>query len=131
MNVDAVIARRGAERERLLARARRFAACLDPALGVLAVVVYGSVARGDFNCWSDIDVLVVAEHLPVGPLQRLERLGDPPAGVQPVAWTPAEWATQLARRNPIALEARSAGVWLVGSPATLPDQPGAPHTRAG
>ena len=31
---------------------------------VTAVVVFGSTVRGDFNKWSDTDVLVVAEELP-------------------------------------------------------------------
>lgn len=119
MNVEAVLARRRAERTGLLDRASRFANGLDPALGVRAVVVFGSVARGDFNVWSDIDVLVVVEPLPDSPLQRLDLLGPTPGGVQPVAWTPREWHAQLARRNPIAVEASSEGVWLIGGPDDL------------
>jgi uncharacterized protein len=115
VNVEAMLARRRAERAALLDRAARFAEQLDPAVGARAVVVFGSVARGDFNLWSDIDVLVVADHLPDNPLQRLEILGPTPGGVQPVAWTPSEWRAQLARRNPIAVEASKQGVWLIGS----------------
>lgn len=100
----------------LIERAREFVAGLDPGLGVCAAAVFGSVARGDFNRWSDIDVLVVADHLPEAGLPRLDALGSRPARVQPVAWTPAEWRHQLARDNPIAREALAAGVWLVGSP---------------
>lgn len=37
-------------------------------------MVFGSVARGDFNLWSDIDVLVVADNLPERWLDRLGRL---------------------------------------------------------
>ena len=42
---------------------------LSERLPVQAVMLTGSVARGDFNVWSDIDVVVVAESLP-------ERLRD-------------------------------------------------------
>lgn len=126
MNPHAVLARRRAEREALIARAASFARNLDPLLGVHAVVVFGSVARGDFNRWSDIDVLVVAEHLPPGPRQRWEAFGAAPAGVQPVAWTAEEWHTELARRNPIAVEAVEAGVWLVGSRGRLSGERGGP-----
>lgn len=50
-------------------------------------MVFGSVARGHFNLWSDIDVLVVADNLPERWLDRLGRLaplgknaaGDPAA----------------------------------------------------
>lgn len=122
MTAREVIARRRVERAALLDVARRFAESLDPALGVCAVVVFGSVARGDFNVWSDIDVLVVADHLPVRALDRFEALGEPVARVQPVAWTPAEWRGQRRRSNPIAVEAADDGVWLVGSAAGLDEQ---------
>lgn len=35
-----------------------------------AVLPFGSVARGDFNLWSDVDVLVVSDALPAHPLAR-------------------------------------------------------------
>ncbi|HWB71961.1 MAG TPA: nucleotidyltransferase domain-containing protein [Egibacteraceae bacterium] len=121
MSPQQVIARRRAERAALIARAERFAQDLDPQLGARAVVVFGSVARGDFNVWSDVDVLVVAERLPERALDRLAALGKPPDAVEPVAWTPAEWRRQRRRSNPIAVEAVHDGVWLVGSPEALDD----------
>ncbi|MGH8899516.1 MAG: nucleotidyltransferase domain-containing protein [Egibacteraceae bacterium] len=124
MNPQQVIARRRAERAAHIATAERFVRQLDPALGVRAAVVFGSVARGDFNHWSDIDVLVIAERLPERPLDRFAVLPEPPDDVQPVVWTPPEWHQELARSNPIAVEAASDGVWLVGSPAAL--DPAAP-----
>lgn len=114
-----VVARRREERAELLDRAALVAQGLDPRLGVRAVVVFGSVARGDFNVYSDIDVLVVAEHLPGDYRQRLDALGwPPPPRVEPVAWSPQEYRRQRSRRNPIAIEAERYGVWLVGSPET-------------
>jgi predicted nucleotidyltransferase len=114
MSVRHVIARRRAERDALLDRARAFAGHLPDELGVVAVAVFGSVARGDFNTWSDIDVLVIAERLPGRPLDRLAALGDCPGLVAPVAWTPAEWQHQRTRRNPIAVEVVSVGVVVRG-----------------
>ena len=57
MEIDArrVIARRREERRVLLDRVTDWARHLAPALGVEAVVVFGSVARGDFYVWSDIE----------------------------------------------------------------------------
>jgi predicted nucleotidyltransferase len=115
MGVEAVIARRRRARDERLAQANAFVRALPDHLGVRAAAVFGSVARGDFNLWSDTDVLVLAEHLPSTALQRFDALGAWPAGVQPVAWTPAEWHAQLARGNPIAREAGSVGVWLLGA----------------
>lgn len=119
MGAEAVIARRRKEREGLLDRARGYAAGLPADLDVMAVVVVGSVARGDFNLWSDIDVVVITEHLPPGLLDRLAVLGRRPGGVQPIPWTVAEWRAQLTNGNPLAVEAINRGVWLQGRPADL------------
>jgi predicted nucleotidyltransferase len=96
---EAVIARRRREREALLAKAREWAEEVGPALGAQAIVVVGSVARGDFNKWSDIDVLVVVDELADPALRR-------PPGVEVIVWPAAE----LARRrdkgtDPLAREA--------------------------
>lgn len=118
-----VVARRRAERQELIDRVRRFAAALDPSLGVRAVVVFGSVARGDFNDSSDIDVLVVADNLETKALNRFAALGAPPPTVQPVPWTSAEWVREIRRDNPIAIEAAEEGVWVVGSRRAIEDAP--------
>lgn len=109
-----VIGRRRTEQEALVARARRFAVQLDDALGVRAVVVFGSVARGDFHNDSDVDVLVVADHLPDRALDRNAALGIPPPGVEFVAWTAVEWRLERDRGNPIAVEAAGRGVIVAG-----------------
>lgn len=110
-----VLARRRAERSALLERAERFAERLDPQLRLRAVVVFGSVARGDFHEGSDVDVLVVAESLPEATLERNAAVGLPPPGVEFVAWTPAEWREECDRGNPIAVEVCTGGVWLRGA----------------
>jgi predicted nucleotidyltransferase len=84
-------------------------------LDVQAVVVVGSVARGDFNKWSDIDVLVIAEAMPTGTRARLELLmADTPPGVQPIGWTPDELAQRRASNDPLAREAYDVGVVVKG-----------------
>lgn len=114
-----VVARRRAARRALLSEARAYAAALDPGLDVRAVVVFGSVARGDFNAGSDIDVLIVAEGLPEGPVACMAALGPLPGGVEPIAWSLRDWRVQCARRDPIAVEALVHGVWLSGTPDVL------------
>jgi len=107
---------RRSEREQLVDAARRWAARLDPELEVRAVVVFGSVARGDFNVWSDLDVLVIADHLPLRWSERLALFGaSRPPRLSPLGWTTAELQRQLARGNPIAVEARDHGVVVAGS----------------
>jgi hypothetical protein len=114
-----VIERRRTQQRALVDRARDFAGTLDAHLGVRAVVVFGSVARGDFHDYSDVDVLVVADHLPPDPRQRLAALGWPSSGpVEVLAWTPEELRSQRRRVNPIAVEADTMGIWLVGAPTS-------------
>lgn len=110
-----VLERRRHEQAALLSRADAFAAGLAPALDVRAVVVFGSVARGDFHDASDVDVLVIASGLPASPLARNATWGTAPARVEVVAWTPEEWEQELDRGNPIALEVCQHGRVLRGA----------------
>lgn len=100
VDVARVLQRRRSERDALMQRARAFAAALPSRLDVRAVVVFGSVARGDFNKWSDIDVLVVADGCAGTRLQRHASLEPVPGRVQPVVWTSAEFHERLRRGDP-------------------------------
>lgn len=119
MPLEDVIAERRRAREALLDGARSFVAALGGTLALRAAVVFGSAARGVFNRWSDVDVLLVAEGLPSDLRGRLELCEPRPPLVQPVLWTAEEWRRRLARGDPMALEARDAGVWLVGAARDL------------
>lgn len=111
-----VLERRRAGRAARVEAARGYANTLAGELdGLVAVVVIGSVARGDWNQWSDIDTLVIAESLPPDGRARLERTvrSDHP-GVQGVAWTPGELVQRRQRRDPMAVEADEVGVTVWG-----------------
>lgn len=111
-----ILARRRAERERLIGIAEEHVDRLAARRNVLAAVVVGSVARGDFNVWSDVDVLVIVEMLPDRAPDRLALVNDgAPPRVQVVAHTPAEFAQALRRRNRMALEANERGVLIRGA----------------
>ncbi|MGH7480836.1 MAG: nucleotidyltransferase domain-containing protein [Longimicrobiales bacterium] len=116
---DLVLNRRKRERDALLENARRYVALLSDRLSIRAAVVFGSVARGDFNLWSDIDLLLVIDDLPERWLDRAELLDPRPPRVQAIAWTPDEWAAQKERNNPILMDAATTGVWLRGSATEL------------
>jgi predicted nucleotidyltransferase len=123
MQVDArrVLDRRRAAQRELVGRAERFAGALGPELGVSAVVVFGSVARGDFNLWSDVDVLVVVASAGDDVVDRVRSAGRDIGLIAPVVWTPAQLRAQLHRRDPIAVESTERGLWLVGAAAPLLD----------
>jgi predicted nucleotidyltransferase len=113
--MSGILAERARERERLLALARDYVDRLARRQPLLAAVVIGSVARGDFNVWSDVDVVVVAEALPArAPDRSLLLASDAPGGVQPVGFTPEELTEAHRRGNPLAEEALTDGVVLLG-----------------
>ena len=106
---------RYAERERLIALAHAYVEQLSTRVTPLAAIVAGSVARGDFNVWSDVDVVIVARELPTRALDRISLLtADAPAGVQPIGYTPAELAKERRRGNELVRSALSDGIVLVG-----------------
>lgn len=109
------LAERTIERERLIELARDYVERLAARLSLVAAAVVGSVARGDFNVWSDVDVVVIADALPVRVPDRAALLAaDLSPGVQPVGFTPDEFVAARARGNALAREAVEAGVILVG-----------------
>jgi hypothetical protein len=92
-----------------------FAKCVKGKLGKVTVVLYGSYARGDFNEWSDIDVLVIAEQLPKNPIERLSLVEDcmaRVAGVEPLLLTP-DMIQRMRGKNLAVREALEKGVVLV------------------
>lgn len=110
-----VLARRRAERERLIELARTYLERLAARVPVVAAAVAGSVARGDFNVWSDVDVVVVCDALPGRIPDRGALLAaDAPPGVQPVGYTRDEFRRALARGDPLAASAMREGVVLRG-----------------
>ena len=115
-----VIASRLAERERLIELARVYARALSERMPVCAVVLAGSVARGDFNVWSDVDVLVVADVLPARLPDRLALLAaDASGGIQVVGLTPDELRRAAQRGNRLVLDAAAHGILLAGDPRAL------------
>ncbi|SNQ60089.1 nucleotidyltransferase domain-containing protein [Candidatus Methanoperedens nitratireducens] len=83
-------------------------------LGKFTGILYGSMARGDYNIWSDIDFLVISDKLPENPLKRLEflySLTDTPIEVK--GYTKNEFLKMIEKRNPLALDALVEGKVIV------------------
>lgn len=107
--------RRRRERDELLERARTYVDALARRLSLAGVAVGGSVARGDFNQWSDIDVVVVSDDLPPDALERLTLLhAGRPGRVEPHGYTREEFRRAIARGDSLAREALELGVPLAG-----------------
>jgi hypothetical protein len=114
--VRAIVERRQREQAAAFDLARRYADALAAEVSVVAVVVFGSFARGDFNTWSDIDVLVISDQLPDDARERSDLLWrHQPGGVSAVGWTTSEHQARRRRRDPIAVEADDDGVTVTGA----------------
>lgn len=88
------------ERERLLKESRGYLLELRKKIGPLSGFVYGSVARGDFNDASDIDIIIIAENLPEKILDRLELLSSiAKPGIEPKGYTYLEFKKLKKKKN--------------------------------
>ena len=103
-----VIEKRRRLREKYIQDSRRWVCSLP---FKLTAVLVGSYARGDFNLWSDVDILLVSTEFKGNPVERLKRL-DIPAGFQVIPLTDKEFKRLLEKGEPLILEAKESGVVL-------------------
>lgn len=119
-----VITRRRELRERAIEEAKNWAKKLP--LNLTAVLI-GSYARGDFNLWSDVDILLISEDFMGGPIERLKALDIPP-GYQAIPLTPKEFRRLQEKKNQLAKEANEYGIILRDDLGLLRQNPGQkPH----
>jgi predicted nucleotidyltransferase len=87
---------------------RKIAGMLRPR----SIVLFGSMARGNYGVGSDVDILVISDNFPSNFLERLRLLFDANptfAPIQAVGYTPAEFLKMIQRRHPTALYAVAEG----------------------
>ncbi|MEM0244992.1 MAG: nucleotidyltransferase domain-containing protein [Zestosphaera sp.] len=108
-----VIKERIRKRDLYIKKAQVFAECTIRKLSNSAVLIYGSVSRGDLNEWSDIDVLIIArEEISQKPAERLDMIHDCMKEnplIEPVIITLDEFRKLLAKKNPLVIEALKKG----------------------
>lgn len=109
------VERRRQELADLRSLARDYVQTLADRIPIRAAAIAGSVARGDFNVWSDIDVVIVSDALPARvPDRGLILAQGAPARVQPIGYTTEEFERACRRRDRLAREALGSGVVLRG-----------------
>lgn len=95
------------ERKEAIERARDYALSLK---GRFSVFLVGSYARGDFNVWSDIDLVIIGEFRG-GVLERLEEL-KAPLRFEVIPLTPTEALKGAEKGNPLIVELVEKGLTL-------------------
>ncbi len=84
--------------------------------GSITIVLYGSIARGDYNIGSDADILIISDDLPTHPLKRSEllfSLNNTNAPIEPKGYTNREFSKLIKKLNPTALDSLYEGIVLV------------------
>jgi len=101
------------KREQYIREAQEYAGEVRDRLGEVCAFLIGSVARGDFNLGSDIDIIVISDALPPNPLERsrfLYELARPL--IEPKGYTAQEFRQLLSRKHPTALAILDEGILL-------------------
>jgi len=92
------IRRREEHRRRVIEEVARYVHVLRARWGRLTAILYGSYVRGDFNLWSDVDLVLVSERFRgVRSVVRCLELADAPPRLEPICWTPEEAVKALAK----------------------------------
>ena len=102
-----IIEKRIGQRADIIKRATAFAKGLDFSVSAFLI---GSYSRGDFNLWSDIDIVMISD-FKGNLIERLKRL-DFPSGYEIIPLTFDEFRNMLLKKNPICVELKSFGVLL-------------------
>ncbi|NVM34740.1 MAG: nucleotidyltransferase domain-containing protein [Candidatus Lokiarchaeota archaeon] len=96
---------------------KKFSKNVIKALQPKCIILYGSLARGDFNERSDVDIIVISSKLPENYYKRAELLYnmvetlDP---IEPLGFTPDEFIDMIKNRHCTSLFAMKEGKALYG-----------------
>ena len=114
---EAVERRRKERLECLQSELQRMLALLKQQPGVLRVILFGSLARGESGSHSDLDIVIVQDTTKrfMDRLDEMYRLLIPEVATDILVYTPSEWDTQTVPR-PFIRQARLYGKVLYESP---------------
>jgi len=76
-------------------------------------VLFGSYARGDFNAWSDIDIVIIADKIPKSPLKRIEIIKEcliKYPDIEPIIISQEDYERLKRKKNPVATEINKNGI---------------------
>ncbi|MEM1769132.1 MAG: nucleotidyltransferase domain-containing protein [Saccharolobus sp.] len=103
-----VIKRREEKRREVIENARKWASSLNFRTSAILI---GSYARGDFNLWSDVDIVIISDTFKENPLERLKKI-DPPPGFQIIPLNLEELEKLHNKKDILAREILEHGVIL-------------------
>ena len=102
--------------DEILRRLREYAKSKAEAHGARAIILTGSLAKGNYAGTSDADILVIADNLPSQALERYALFSEPrmPIDVEPRVYTPEEFIDKIRKGDRYAHESLEIGIPLHG-----------------
>ena len=101
--------------ERVLEELKKYA---ERALekGAKAVILIGSLARGDYTAFSDADIIIISDNIPENPVERIEDFIDPTLSIdiEPRVYTIKEYIKMAEEGRRIIDEVLKYGILLAG-----------------
>ena len=94
----------------LMAEITAFAEILRSRMDVERIILFGSVARGDFNEGSDVDLLIIGNFTERFHKRAVDIIGITDLPIEPVCYTRDEFAEMLRKKNPFVLSACEEGI---------------------
>lgn len=104
-----------------LSKAKEFTECIKKIFrSIVLVVLFGSYARGDFNEWSDIDILIVVDDvLPNKPTERIDMvvpcITAVEAPIEPIIISRNEFENLKKKKNPAIVDAIDNGIPIINN----------------
>ncbi len=96
---------------------KKFCENIIKKLNPKCIILYGSLARGDFNERSDVDLIVISSKLPKNYYERAKLLYDlieTLDPIDPIGFTPDEFINMIENRHCTTLFAMEEGKPLFG-----------------
>lgn len=81
------------------------------------IILYGSIARGDYNERSDIDIIIISTQLPLNFYKRMQliyNLIETKEAIDILGYTPNEFIQMIKKRHCTSLFAMEEGIPLYG-----------------
>ena len=84
--------------------------------GARAVILIGSLARGDYTAFSDADIIIISDGVPERPMDRVIAFMDPTLSVdvEPRVYTTEEFLRMAGEARRIVREVVEHGILLAG-----------------
>ena len=114
--LERIIKERRRKRIEAIQLAKKFVKCVSKYFNIMRAYLIGSYARGDFNIWSDIDVILIVDSPPESPLKRLDTIKDcllKYPSIEPIIIGLQDYERLKKKNNPIVVEIERYGVKLL------------------